>query len=87
MGDFELGIGVFRIGEIPNPQSLKHQSPIKNQQLVILLPICDFHFQFSFVYCNYKINMITSINFKHVIQKYFNIKLHYIFLEGLVLLT
>ena len=42
IGDFELGIGVFRIGDWGFPESLKHQFPIQNHQLVNLSPIIQF---------------------------------------------
>ena len=44
IGDLDLGIGVFRIGDWEFPESWKHQFQIQNQKLVILLPIGDFHF-------------------------------------------
>ena len=42
--DFDIRIGVVRIGDWGFYESLKHQFPIKYLQLVILPPIGDFHF-------------------------------------------
>ena len=44
IGDFEFSIGVFRIQDIPNLQSQKHQSPKENYQLVIYHQIVIFAF-------------------------------------------
>ena len=52
---FELEIGVFRNGDFP--KSYKHQSPIQNNQLVILSPIGDYHFN-SIGYLKYPIEDI-----------------------------
>ena len=51
IGDVELGIGVFLIWDwrfkSPIPNLTKHQSPIQNNQFVILSSFGEFHFKLS----------------------------------------